>query len=463
MSLSWRILRRLAWFGLAYLVLAGLLLALSAREHVRAEANGGALAAFLAATERVRSGDESALAELAAMRAEARIRHLDFELRRDGRALLPPPAAQPMAEREAAPAWQVAWTDAAGRAWSLALRPDPSAERAEVASDAALLAALTLGLATLIVAGVASSVRAEIAPLAGLTAAIAAYAQGDFAARVRPLRVAEFDAIARALNALADALSEARERARALSRRLAQAEDAQNRWVARELHDELGQWLTAARAEAAFLRARTEGAAREAAVSLERSLAETVARVRIVLERLRPHGFQDDPLAPAALEQAVRELAAGWRARQGVAAAIELRLALGARPLPNPVAMAAYRVAQEALSNAVRHGRAERVTVRLAQRGGELEVEVEDDGPGGAAGSDGPDGLGGTDTRAGLPADANARARPAAQAASASGRGLAGLAERVGALGGTLDAGPHATGWRVRVRLPLAPADAHAG
>lgn len=422
MSLSWRILRRLAWFALAYLLLAGAVLSWAARQHVEQEANSEALAAFLANIERVRSGDATVIDSLSSMRSEGRIRHLDFDLRRAGQTVLPA-VRTGRGDSHDARTWSVDWTDAHGAMWTLDLRPDARAELAEVNSDAALLLILTLGLGTIVTIGVVMSVRAEVASLAALNAAIACYAKGDFTARTPAMRTREFDAIGNALNALADALRDARDRAQALSRQLVAAEDAQNRWIARELHDELGQWLTAARAEAAFLRAQTQGVAREAAESLERALTEMVARVRVLLERLRPHGFEDDPLPASALEQSVRELVASWRARHGIAAAIELQLAVGSQPMPNAVAMAAYRVVQEALSNAMRHGQASRVLIRVSTLSTGLEAVVEDDGA--------------TVLDVRVP-----------------GRGLAGLAERVGTLGGTLDAGPKAVGWRVRAWLP---------
>jgi signal transduction histidine kinase len=85
----------------------------------------------------------------------------------------------------------------------------------------------------------------------------------------------------------------------------------------------------------------------------------------------------------------------------------------------------AYRVVQEALTNAMKHAAGSAVTVRLAVGDGALEVEVRDAG-----------------------------AAPSSLVASGSGLGLAGMRERVEAAGGRLDAGPSAGGWRVLARLP---------
>jgi signal transduction histidine kinase len=108
-----------------------------------------------------------------------------------------------------------------------------------------------------------------------------------------------------------------------------------------------------------------------------------------------------------------------------------------ARPLPAGVDLAAFRVVQEALTNVVRHaGGDARATVRLAYAPAELVVEVDDDGRGAgpAAG-----GSGGSRT-----------------ADEGGGRGIAGMRERVHALGGTFTAGPRpGRGFRVRASLPV--------
>ena len=103
--------------------------------------------------------------------------------------------------------------------------------------------------------------------------------------------------------------------------------------------------------------------------------------------------------------------------------------------LPAGIDLAAFRVAQEALTNVVRHAGATRVTVRVRRTDDELEVQVDDDGYG-AVTAPGRGGGG--------------------RVAPVEGRGIAGMRERAQALGGTLEAGPRpGRGFRVRARLPL--------
>jgi signal transduction histidine kinase len=106
---------------------------------------------------------------------------------------------------------------------------------------------------------------------------------------------------------------------------------------------------------------------------------------------------------------------------------VELTVEGQPRPLPVGVDISAYRIVQEALTNVLRHARATHVDVRL-RYGDTLELDVEDDGIGVLTATNG-------------------------------GHGLVGMRERVGLYGGTLEAGPVATGFRVRATLPLeAPA-----
>jgi signal transduction histidine kinase len=95
--------------------------------------------------------------------------------------------------------------------------------------------------------------------------------------------------------------------------------------------------------------------------------------------------------------------------------------------LPAALRDVAYRVVQEALTNAMKHAAGSAVTVRLAVAAGSVEVEVR---------------------------DAGAAAAPSELAVSGAGLGLAGMRERVEAVGGRLDAGPVNGGWRVLARLP---------
>ena len=164
------------------------------------------------------------------------------------------------------------------------------------------------------------------------------------------------------------------ERRRISSAALAAQEEERAR-VARDLHDEVNQSLTA-------LLLRLEAARVKAPVGLAHELAETKALANQAMEellmlarQLRPTALDDLGLK-AALAGHVSEL--GRRGKIG--AGFESRGDFSA--LPPDVQLVVYRVAQEALSNAAQHSGADHVSVRLARDGDRVELTVDDDGSG---------------------------------------------------------------------------------
>ncbi|MGZ5831708.1 MAG: sensor histidine kinase [Telluria sp.] len=207
----------------------------------------------------------------------------------------------------------------------------------------------------------------------------------------------------------------------ALAAQQQQAREDDRRRIARELHDELGQALTALRLQLERLRLQQpRGAEFEQAVDgMLHVVGSTVDTVRGIAEDLRP-GMLDDLGLAAAIEQC----AAAFSARVGIPC--ELALESTPEPLREGVAIALYRILQEALTNIARHAGARRAWVGLRRDGDELELTVDDDG------------------RWQIPADARSRL------------GLLGMRERAQLLGGSVETGPRPDGGtRVRARVPI--------
>jgi signal transduction histidine kinase len=211
---------------------------------------------------------------------------------------------------------------------------------------------------------------------------------------------------------------------RELAQHLQTAREDERSRLARELHDELGALLTAAKLDAARLRSRIAGAGPEALerlAHLGQTLDSGIALKRRIIEDLRPSALSNLGLV-AALDILTREHATN----SGVA--VKARLA--EVPLDPAAELTVYRLVQEALTNASKHARARSIDVRLALEGGQVHVDVDDDG----AGFD-----------------------PAG--ATPGSHGLTGMRHRVEALGGDLaiDSAP-GRGTRIRARLPVAAA-----
>jgi signal transduction histidine kinase len=204
-----------------------------------------------------------------------------------------------------------------------------------------------------------------------------------------------------------------------------QAQEAERRLIARQLHDEIGQALTAVKLN---LQTLQRAAGEPARGQLDDSIAiveETLQRARSLSLELRPSMLDDLGLA-AALRWYVD--------RQAQRAGLQVRVSahLPDGRLPPDVETACFRVAQEALTNVLRHAQAQRVEVELRQDGAGLELVVRDDGVGFDV--------------------------PAAQAAAVRGDslGLLGMQERVALVGGDIkiESSP-SHGTVVRASFPL--------
>ncbi len=216
----------------------------------------------------------------------------------------------------------------------------------------------------------------------------------------------------------------ARFRAEAERRRRA-AEQAERVRIARELHDVLAHSLAQINVEsgvALHLFDQDPDRARDALASIKSTSRTALEEVREVLGVLRGDG-ESGPLAPQADLSALPELVEGF-ARSGLEVELHDRLAV---PPAAAVQLAAYRIVQEALTNAVRHAGASSAFVSLAHAGDVLDLVVDDDGPG------------------------FEDAEP--------GGGMLGMRERAELLGGTIEFGVSPFGGaRVRARLPWAAA-----
>lgn len=193
--------------------------------------------------------------------------------------------------------------------------------------------------------------------------------------------------------------------------------------VARELHDELAQSLTALKMDTIWLRDNLAAPQPQLAGKLAGMLGmldDSVAATRRIAADLRPLVLDDLGLVPA-----IEWLVQNFRRRHGVACEFEADEDL---ELGEPHATAAFRIVQESLANVAKHAGASKVRVAVAREGDELVLSVDDDGTG---------------------FDTGAPRKPASL-------GLLGLRERAQLLMGSVDIGSVAgKGTRVSVRLPL--------
>jgi two-component system sensor histidine kinase UhpB len=419
--------------------------------------------------------DRSALESLRAMQAEHPLRHLALQVHaQDGTLLLGPPPSAPApapwrwllqlhqawlsAPDDRRVAWPVPRAD--GSRWTVSLAASHDSERREAMGSLLDMLVLLLLCVGGLLAVMHWNVRRAFAPLGRLLQAIAGI-EGHDARQVQalpPMPTRELESLAAALRHLGAALDQAEAQRRQLSQQVLTLQEDERARLARDLHDEFGQRLTALRVDAAWLARQVAGDARLQQVvdGMARQCALVQADIRSLLTRLQPFGppaslaAAEGPAAESlarglALLQALVDSWQGSGPEPGLACRLDLAWlgadgqplpwpddgAAGALWLPRPLWLALYRISQEALTNVARHAEARAAGLRLQLRGGrqpgdalQIDWQAWDDG-------------------VGLPLDGSGAAGPSpAERLLPRGNGLAGLQERVWAQGGTLQCSP---------------------
>ena len=259
-----------------------------------------------------------------------------------------------------------------------------------------------------------------------IAASVMAAALGE---SVRSRRVIAAEALERARQAEHTREEEARSRV-----------DAERLRIAREVHDTVAHAITIINVQAgvtAYMLGKRPERAREALETIEQTSAQALHEMRTVLGVLRD---SDNGRAPDPGLGQVNELTAMARM-----AGLDVTLDVTSTELlPSAVDHTVYRILQESITNVIRHVGPTRVTVALECAADALDVRVTDEGARDTSG----DGAGHQRPAVGIGGDP-----------SGQGRGIVGMRERCGLLGGELAAGPRpGGGFEVRARLPLTPA-----
>jgi two-component system sensor histidine kinase UhpB len=201
---------------------------------------------------------------------------------------------------------------------------------------------------------------------------------GDVDARVpySPLLDSELERLTGTFNGMLDNLETYRQRLSGIAARAMKAEEQERMRIARELHDDTAQYLAALLIRLRLLRGVADPAARDAALDEFRvEIGEALERVRRFARGLRPPALDEFGLVPA-LESHVR----------GLSESVGIGIRVEAEPIENLLTqqaeLALYRIAQEAISNAIRHAEPTSVSVRIAPEAGSVVLNVVDDGVG---------------------------------------------------------------------------------
>lgn len=281
-----------------------------------------------------------------------------------------------------------------------------------LSSAIAVLAAIMIGYALL--------------PASAIIQALHRLERGELTVRLPRFASDDLNHIARAVNSLAAKLFETNAERRALTARLFQVQEEERRALARDLHDEFGQSLTATRALASLIETSAPPDRQDIvddARSIGRIQIKMMEVLRTTLVRLRSQNIEE-----LGLEASLRQLVADHNQQSGSRTVFKLDIVGSVAALHKRMAVDLYRITQECLTNAVRHGSPTEVHVVLSRVADNDSVAllVEDNG-GGDVG----------------------------RFSAGRGHGILGIKERLAALGGYLNISNAAHGIRVSATIPL--------
>ncbi|WP_333794275.1 sensor histidine kinase [Hyphomicrobium sp.] len=305
---------------------------------------------------------------------------------------------------------------------------DPDAALRQSWSRVSVIAAIASALAAGIAVLAALMIGRTIKPAGTIIQGLRELQKGNNTFRLPRFRAAEFNHIAYAVNDLAENLSRTNAARAALTTRLLQVQEDERRALARDLHDEFGQSLTATVALAALIESSAPAGQEDIAedarkiAAVQKRMMETL---RSTLVRLRSQSIEE-----IGLDASLRQLVSDYNMQSASQTAFRLSVIGHMAAVPKQVAIDIYRIAQECLTNAVKHGTPTEVRLKveyMAHDSQAIALSIEDNGGGDAR-----------------------------RIKKAQGHGLLGIGERISALGGKLSIGNAASGIRIAAIIPIA-------
>jgi len=307
----------------------------------------------------------------------------------------------------------------------LVITPDPSYEYAEKWKQIKGLFSLLLIFFLAVNFSVIWAVTLALKPTEKIYTALNELEQGNLATRLPNFKLAELSRIGAKFNLMIAKLQTSIQQNHQLTRQLITLQEQERKNLARDLHDEFGQCLTAINTDATVVLKAAEKKypelkqSAQAMSQLSRHLMDMVSGL---LQKLRP-GVLDE----LGLEVALDDLISQWQTRHSEIK-VDVKLQLEAEAISETLGIAVYRLVQESLTNISKHARASAVSIRVSQdKQGQqqgIRIQVRDNG-------------------IGLPATP-----------SGQGMGLPGMRERVEGLGGQLQLSNQA-GTIIQAWIPL--------
>lgn len=320
------------------------------------------------------------------------------------------------------------WVEGLSR-FEIVVRADPADEIAEAWQEASTLLVLMVGFWAAANVLVFITLGIAVRPIETVLAGLDGIEHGDYQRRLPAFKLPEFARISAAFNHMADALERSTAENRYLTQKSLDIQEQERRLLARELHDELGQCLSAVKADAVSIAKWSQGVApqvHESAQAIVSVSSRVFELIRGMIKQLRPTALDELGLS-ITLGQTIDE----WNLRHpDQFCRFDARGDVDLNALDEAVNIHVYRIVQESLTNIERHAQAREVSVELESslQTRSLQLRISDNGRG-----------------------FDPRQVP-------RGLGLLGMRERASALGGSLEVeSALGRGTTVKVSLPLGP------
>jgi two-component system sensor histidine kinase UhpB len=430
MSLQWRVLGSIALLLVLTLLCGGTYLVLHARSVVRIEVHTAFRGAERSVRDTVRSNVEHTVTLRQVVASFEGQRHVRAALVNEDGKMIVQSRISPL--EAPAPRWFSALTTPPRLSANIPLNlpkfpcvlqivSDPAIRIAEEWDDArnAFITMLLFCGATMIIVSAAFS--HALRHLRRVQVGLLNVSKGHYHTRLELSGAPEFTALAQGFNHMAHQLESFSDSNQRLERQVAQVQAEERAGMARDLHDEVGSYLFAIQVDASKVMKAADAQMRAAGSAIRDAALHIQHHVRDILRQLRPANDLE-----FGLQAAIADLVAFWSQRYP-AIRFEQQIA-PALPLDRPGEDAIYRIVQESISNAVRHGHPNRIRITATEDATHVTVYIEDDG-GGLAAAD-PSGM------------------------TLGHVGLAGMEERVRALKGEFAVEEIAEGVRIRAALP---------
>ncbi|MEM7543028.1 MAG: ATP-binding protein [Pseudomonadota bacterium] len=269
----------------------------------------------------------------------------------------------------------------AGRPSWLSITADPSAEIREAWSEISFTLSVLCLLFVVASILVFYLVGRAMRPLDQISNALAGVGRGELEVRVSPVGIPEIDLITHGYNGMADTLAQSQQENERLAQRALAVREDEQQHLARELHDELGQSITAIKALAVSIRTHSQSDENQTVSNAASTIAsvstDIYAQVRQMMTRLHP-AILDELGLRSALELMMDD----WNSHHEDTFC-EWEFSGDADQLDGGERINVYRIVQEALTNVAKHANATKVRVRLAANAtNDIELRVKDDGRG---------------------------------------------------------------------------------